>query len=68
MNDATSNTAKHSCQREQTKHDPNVGCYGPAVELCEERDDGSLWVSNDEYGSRVNYCPFCGYKALNGRD
>jgi len=37
--------------------------YGGAVIDCLERIDGKLYVNNGEYGNRVNYCPFCGYKA-----
>ena len=37
--------------------------YGPAIVACLEEEDGTLWVSNDEYMSQVNYCPMCGYKA-----
>jgi len=37
--------------------------YGTAVDSCEEDADGKLWVGNSEYGTRVNYCPFCGYEA-----
>lgn len=37
--------------------------YGPAVILCVEADNTTLWVSNDEYASQVNYCPKCGYEA-----
>lgn len=37
--------------------------YGAAIETCSEYDDGTLWVDNEEYGSPVNFCPFCGYKA-----
>lgn len=37
--------------------------YGSAVISCVEIGDGRLYVSNGEYGNRVNYCPFCGYKA-----
>ena len=56
----------HKCEREKRQNDLlNVEGYGPAVEGCEERDDGSLWAGNGEYGSRVNFCPFCGYKAKN---
>lgn len=36
----------------------------PAIEYCEEREDGSLWVYNMEYNQRVNYCPWCGFKAI----
>ena len=35
-----------------------------AVDFCWEHDNGTLWVTNSEYESQVNYCPFCGYKAL----
>lgn len=41
---------------------PHEG-YGIAVDFCEERDDGTLWVTNGEYASQVNFCPVCGYKA-----
>ena len=38
--------------------------YGPAVVRSYRRDDGTVWVDNDEGGgSRVNFCPFCGYEA-----
>lgn len=37
--------------------------YGPAVDDCAEDADGTLHVGNGEYGSQVNYCPVCGYRA-----
>jgi len=37
--------------------------WGSAINFCYESDDGTLWVSNNEYGSQVNYCPQCGYEA-----
>jgi hypothetical protein len=37
--------------------------HGHAVEYCLESIEGELWVDNGEYSTRVNYCPFCGYKA-----
>lgn len=37
--------------------------YGQAIEECDEREDGTLWAGNGEYGTRVNFCPFCGYSA-----
>lgn len=40
-------------------------CYGTAVMECEESDNGELWVSNIEYETRVNFCPFCGYRSTN---
>jgi hypothetical protein len=36
---------------------------GPAIDECIERNDGTLWVGNPEFSSRVNFCPFCGYAA-----
>lgn len=37
--------------------------YGIAIGRCIEDPEGRLWCHNDEYESRVNFCPFCGYKA-----
>lgn len=37
--------------------------YGEAIDFCGEKDDGTLWVSNSEYSSQVNFCPYCGYEA-----
>jgi len=34
--------------------------YGSAIGECYEAEDGSLWVTNGEYGSPVNFCPYCG--------
>ena len=53
----------HKCEGD-TQHDG----YGPAVEMCHEDEDGILWVGNGEYGSRVNYCPYCGYESRNQED
>lgn len=39
------------------------GAYGPAIEHCLERDDGTFWAGNGEYDSQVAYCPFCGARA-----
>jgi len=41
----------------------NGGESGGAVEECFENENGQLWVSNGEYCSQVNYCPYCGFKA-----
>lgn len=35
--------------------------YGAAIDYCREDPDGTLWVGNGEYGSQVNFCPYCGY-------
>jgi hypothetical protein len=40
------------------------GMWGGAVGECWGKEDGTLWVDNDEYASQVNYCPFCGFKAI----
>jgi len=37
--------------------------YGEAIECVEEREDGTLWASNSEYGTQVNFCPVCGWEA-----
>ena len=36
----------------------------PAIEYCTEDEKGRLWCGNSENRTRVNFCPFCGYKAL----
>ena len=36
---------------------------GPALDNCEEDDDGELYIDNGEYASQVNFCPICGYEA-----
>jgi len=38
--------------------------YGHAVDTTWERKDGTMWVSNGEYTSQVNYCPITGKKAV----
>lgn len=37
--------------------------YGAAIYICHEDSNGKFWVGNGEYGSQVNFCPFCGAKA-----
>ncbi len=37
--------------------------YDSAVKYCKEDEQGRLWAGNSEHGTRVNYCPFCGYRA-----
>jgi len=46
-----------------SKQDTETTHYGIAIDLCEETEDGRLWVNNLEYGNGVNFCPFCGFKA-----
>ena len=43
--------------------DAKAGPWGSAITTCWEHEDGTLWVSNDEYSSTVNFCPYCGYKS-----
>ena len=50
--------SKHECEGEL----PGA-CYGEAIQHCYENEAGELWVSNDEYSSQVNFCPYCGFKA-----
>lgn len=40
---------------------PHGDSYGPAITECYGEDQ--LWVTNDEYSSQVNFCPFCGRAA-----
>lgn len=49
---------KHKCAM-----DTPDDAYGSAIDICSENDDGMFWVSNGEYASQVNYCPYCGVKA-----
>lgn len=37
--------------------------YGEAIGTCWENSNGELWVDNGEYDSRVNFCPYCGFRA-----
>lgn len=53
----------HKCQYDRCEI--TFKPFGLAVDTCEEDKDGILWVYNDEYKNRVNYCPFCGYEAPN---
>ncbi len=48
----------HHC----SKNWPHDG-YGSAIDDCREQDGGTLWAGNDEYGTQVLFCPFCGYRA-----
>ena len=36
--------------------------YGEAIRYCYEDESGKLWITNEEYASQVNFCPYCGYK------
>ena len=57
-------TEDHRCEGRT----PSYQC-GPAITYC-YRDNskgtlpGSMWAGNGEYESQINYCPFCGAKAV----
>ena len=55
-------------EQEKYTHECNLDsefvAYGEAIDYVYE-DKGKLWAGNGEYYSRVNYCPVCGYKAIN---
>ena len=37
--------------------------WGDAITYCYTAPNGGgMWAGNDEYESRVNFCPFCGEK------
>lgn len=56
----------HTCEPgydiEREEHVFSARGFGPCVTRCYE-DEHGLWVTNDEYETRVNFCPFCGYQA-----
>lgn len=56
--DSTFVQAKHECSGYTAQ-----GGWGSAFDYCNEDGEGRFWVSNDEYVSQANYCPFCGKKA-----
>lgn len=37
--------------------------WGPAITRVEVNSEGEMWVTNDEYWTRVNFCPFTGTPA-----
>lgn len=53
----------HECKPDFARDGDNCDGYGAAIIECTEDKDGKYWVGNEEYCSRVNYCPFCGAKA-----
>lgn len=55
----------HSCEPKWTCDTDKKDGYGVAIEECHETESGELWAGNGEYSTRINYCPFCGYKANN---
>jgi len=53
---------KHRCEAPNESKDYIYGC---AIWVCYEDKLDELVVENGEYGSQVNYCPYCGYEAKN---
>ena len=47
---------------EDFNYDVDCTHYGPAITTT-FKEDGQIWVTNGEYLSRVNYCPYTGEKA-----
>ena len=45
------------------KYYPPHSYWGQAISSTYEKEDGTLWVTNGEYGSQVNFCPITGYEA-----
>lgn len=41
----------------------NSRMHGAAITTCFTNLNGEMWVTNMEYESQVNFCPFCGKKA-----
>jgi hypothetical protein len=58
----------------QERHDCDIALWndflycGQAFENIWEDHEGRLFVENDEYGTRVRFCPLCGAEASNNRD
>ena len=52
----------HRCEAPNESKDYIYGC---AIWVCYENELDELVVENGEYGSQVNYCPYCGYEAKN---
>ncbi len=55
----------HCCEPSYALDAGNIQGHEPAIFICEADDNGFLWVSNDEYSSRVNFCPYCGFRGAN---
>jgi len=54
---------KHRCKKDHNEYGES---YGVAINFVYEDQNDCLWAGNGEYLSPVDYCPFCGYKAING--
>jgi hypothetical protein len=51
---------KHLCK---APYEAERSLWGKAITKCEEDENNKLFVDNEEYGSQVNFCPYCGYQA-----
>jgi len=47
-----------------TNHYSKKGMWGQAIDRVIIDHEGYMWVSNGEYATKVNYCPFTGEKAI----
>jgi hypothetical protein len=57
---------RHKCEASEPEHF-EVCIF--SLERCTEDEEGKLFIDiyddpdNEEHSLRVNYCPFCGYRA-----
>lgn len=42
--------------------------FGKAITYTYEKEDGTMWVGNNEYESQVNFCPVTGRSATKQMD
>ena len=61
--EATAN-GRHLCVAPK-RAEGERGEWGEAVEFCQEAPNGTFFVANVEYESKVDFCPFCGEKSKN---
>jgi len=54
---------RHACYEPRDLDDSKSSGFGPAITDCSEDENGRFEVGNGEYGSYVNFCPYCGEKA-----
>jgi len=54
---------KHCCKRPENATELSTHVGTQAFNVCEEQEDGTLFIYNCEYSCQVNFCPVCGYKA-----
>ena len=54
---------KHYCKRPENAAELSTHVGICSFDVCEEQDDGTLFIYNCEYSCQVNFCPVCGYKA-----